>query len=77
MDHLFAKAPVTATLKQARRLVMKIPGVRSADQLLILTVFLEHLGRRELQIEFPAAIPVRILVLPNYRRVRCNPYWTG
>jgi hypothetical protein len=29
MDHLFAKAPATATLKRARRLVMKIPGVRS------------------------------------------------
>jgi hypothetical protein len=78
MDHLFAKASATATQKRARRLVMKIPGVRSrVDQLLILTVFLEHLERPELPIGLPAAIPVRILVLPNRRRVRCNLYWTG
>ena len=78
LDHLFAKASATATQKRARRLVMKIPGVRSrVDQLLILTVFLVYLERPELPIGPAAAIPVRILVLPNHRRGRCNPYWTG
>lgn len=78
MDHLLVNVPATATQKQARRVVTQIPGELSRGaQLLILTVFLEHLRGPELATALPAAILVQILPLPNHQRVRCNQYWTG
>lgn len=78
VDHLLVNVPTIEILKQARRVVTQIPGVRSqGDQLLILAASLEHLGGPELATTQLAVTLVQILALSNHPRGRCNLYWTG